>query len=147
MLQSRETRERVSRKFNWIEISTRMLRTSEEHSIYTKFGCYRPIETIDIYDGTVHRGPFCLSRGSPIPMNGLDDPAQLIVIKRLGCRPWIAIGRLRCDPRRSISVVITLLKYHVRFDWLVVHGAFDRRASFRAPPDPMLRMRPRHLHS
>ena len=52
-----------------------MLRTSEEYSIYTKFGCNRPIETIDGYDGTVHRGPFRLSRGRPIPMNGLDYPA------------------------------------------------------------------------
>ena len=74
-MESRETRERVSRQFNWIEISTRMLRTLEEHSIYTKFGRNRSIETIDGYDGTVHRGPFCLSRGRPIPMNGLDDPA------------------------------------------------------------------------
>ena len=64
-----------------------MLRTSEEHSIYTKFGRNRPIETIDGYDGTVHRGPFRLIRGLLIPMNGLDDPAQLIVIKHLGCRP------------------------------------------------------------
>ena len=64
-----------------------MLRTSEEHSIYTKIGRNRPIEMIDDYDGTVHLGPFRLSCGRPIPMNGLDDPAQLIVIKRLGCRP------------------------------------------------------------
>ena len=77
----------MSVQFNWIEISTRMLRTSEEHSIYTKFGHNYLIETIDGYDGTVHRGPFRLSRGRSIPMNGLDDPAQLIVIKRLGCRP------------------------------------------------------------
>ena len=74
-MESRETRERVSRQFNWIEISTRMLRTLEEHSIYTKFGRNCPIETIDGYDRTVHRGPFHLSHGRPIPMNGLDDPA------------------------------------------------------------------------
>ena len=46
-MESRETRERVSRQFNWIEISTQMLRTSEEHSIYTKFGRNRLIETIE----------------------------------------------------------------------------------------------------
>ena len=76
-MESRETRERVSRQFNWIEISTRMLRTSEELSIYTKFGRNRPIETIDGYDGTVHRGPFQLSRSRPISINGPDDPRGL----------------------------------------------------------------------
>ena len=74
-MELREMRERVSRELNWIEISTRLLRTSEEHSIYTKFGRNRLMKMIDGYDGTVHRGPFHLSRGRPIPVNGLDDPA------------------------------------------------------------------------
>ena len=36
------------------------------------FGRNRPIETIDGYDGTVHRGPFQKSRSRPIAMNGPD---------------------------------------------------------------------------
>ena len=46
----RETRERVSKQFNWIEISTRMLTNDEEHLIYRDFDRNRPIETIDDYD-------------------------------------------------------------------------------------------------
>ena len=42
---------------------------------YRAFGRNRPIISIDGYDGTVHRGPFRLSRGLSILMNGLDDPA------------------------------------------------------------------------
>ena len=33
---------------------------SEEHLFYRVFGRNRPIETIDDYDQTVHRGPFQL---------------------------------------------------------------------------------------
>ena len=54
-----------------------MLRTSEELSIYTKFGRNCLIETIDGYDGTVHRGPFQLSRSRPISIDGPDDPRGL----------------------------------------------------------------------
>ena len=41
---------------------------------YRAFGRNRPIETIDGYDGMVHRGPFRLSRGRPILINGPDAP-------------------------------------------------------------------------
>ena len=41
-------------------------------SFYRVFGCNRPIETIDGYDVTVHRGPFRLSRNHRILMEGQD---------------------------------------------------------------------------
>ena len=41
-------------------------------SIYTKFGRNRPIVLIDGYDETVHDGPFRLSRGRRIVMDGHD---------------------------------------------------------------------------
>ena len=51
-MQSRETRERVSRQLNWIKISTRMLRIMKNTSFYRLFGRNCPIETIDGYDET-----------------------------------------------------------------------------------------------
>ena len=51
-MESREMRERVSRQFNWIEISTRMLRIVKNTSFYRLFRRNRPIETIDGYDET-----------------------------------------------------------------------------------------------
>ena len=51
-----------------------MFRTSKNTFIYTDFARNRPIETIDGYDGTVHRWPFQLSRSRPILMDGPDDP-------------------------------------------------------------------------
>ena len=61
-MESRETRERVSRQFNWIEISTRMLRIVKNILFYRLFGHNCLIVLIDGYDRTVHRGPFQLSR-------------------------------------------------------------------------------------
>ena len=72
-MESRETREKVFRQLNQIEISTRMLTNVEEQSFYWTFDRNRPIETIDGYNGTVHRGPFHLSRGCPILINGPDE--------------------------------------------------------------------------
>ena len=55
-----------------LESQTRMLRIVKNMSIYTKFGRNRPIVSIDGYDETVHRGPFQISRGRRIMMNGHD---------------------------------------------------------------------------
>ena len=74
-MESRETRGNVSRQLNQIEFPTRMLTIVEEYVIYSVFGRNRPIVSIEGYDGTVHRGPFCLSRGRPILMNSLENPA------------------------------------------------------------------------
>ena len=49
-----------------------MLRIVKNTSIYTKFGRNRLIVSIDGYDETVHRGPFRLSRGRRIVMDGHD---------------------------------------------------------------------------
>ena len=43
----KKMRERVSRQFNWIEISTRMLRIVKNTSFYRLFARNRPIETIN----------------------------------------------------------------------------------------------------
>ena len=42
-------------------------------SFYRAFRRKRPIETIDGYDGTVHRGPFQLSHNRPILMDGPNE--------------------------------------------------------------------------
>ena len=55
-----------------LESQTRMLRIVKNMSIYTKFGHNRPIVSIDGYDETVHRGPFQISRGRRIMMDGHD---------------------------------------------------------------------------
>ena len=47
---------------------------SKNKSFYRAFDRNRPIEKVDGYDGTVHRGPFRLSRGRPILINGPDVP-------------------------------------------------------------------------
>ena len=61
-MESRETRGMVSRQLNLIEIQLECLQTMKNILFYRAFGCNRPIVSIDGYDGTVHRGPFRLSR-------------------------------------------------------------------------------------
>ena len=53
-------------------ILTRMHTSTKNTSIYTKFGRNHPIVSIDGYDETVHRGPFQISRGRRIMMDGHD---------------------------------------------------------------------------
>ena len=55
-----------------LESQTRMLRIVKNMSICTKFGRNRLIVSIDGYDETVHRGPFQISRGCRIMMDGHD---------------------------------------------------------------------------
>ena len=71
-MESRETRERVSRQLNWIEISTRMLRIVMNTSFYRLFGRNRSIETIDGYDETSTMDHFRKCHDRPIVMDGLD---------------------------------------------------------------------------
>ena len=47
---------------------------SKNKSFYRAFDRNRPIEMINDYDGTVNRGPFRLSCGCPILINGPDAP-------------------------------------------------------------------------
>ena len=68
----RETRERVSRQLNWIEISTRMIRIVKNILFYRLFRRSHPIVLIDFYNGTVHRGPFQTSRGRRMVMGDHD---------------------------------------------------------------------------
>ena len=46
-------------------------------SFYRAFGRNRPIETIDGYDGTVHRGPFQKYHGHWISMDGPDEVFEM----------------------------------------------------------------------
>ena len=80
-MESRETRGMVSRQFNLIEIQLKCLQMSKYISFYSVFWRNRSIETIDGYDGTVHRGPFQLSRSRPISIDGPDDPRGLTLKK------------------------------------------------------------------
>ena len=50
------------------------LQKMKNTSFYSHFGRNHLIVSIDGYDGTVHRGPFRLSRGRQILMNGSDAP-------------------------------------------------------------------------
>ena len=54
-----------------------MLTNVEEQSFYRAFDRNRPIETIDGYDGTVHRGPFRKYRSRPIVMDGPDAAVEM----------------------------------------------------------------------
>ena len=73
---SRETRGEVSREINCFDFQLEWFRIRKNTSFYRDFGCNRPIETIDGYDGTFHRGPFQISRSRLILMDGLDDPRR-----------------------------------------------------------------------
>ena len=50
-----------------------MLTTTKNMYFYRVFDRNRLIKMIDGYDGTVHRGPFQISRGSPMLINGPDE--------------------------------------------------------------------------
>ena len=52
-------------------------------SFYRVFERNRPIETIDGYDETIHRGPFRTYRSRWIMMEGLDFICVISVIKRI----------------------------------------------------------------
>ena len=62
-----------------------MLRTSKNTSIYTDFGCNRPIKAINGSDETVHREPFLLSRGCLIVIGRVSDATSPLVLKRVKC--------------------------------------------------------------
>ena len=69
-MESRETRGMVSRQFNLIEIQLECFTIAKNSSFYSNFGRNRPIVSIDGYNETVHRGPFQISRGRQIVMDG-----------------------------------------------------------------------------
>ena len=88
---SRETRAEVSRQINCFDFQLEWFTIQKNTSFYRNFGCNRPIETIDSYDGTVHHGSFQLSRSRPILMYGLDDPLRWTLQNTSFHRRWIAI--------------------------------------------------------
>ena len=60
----------MSKQINLLDFKLECLQIGRTCLIYRLFGHNRPIETIDGYDGTVHRGPFQLSRSRLILMDG-----------------------------------------------------------------------------
>ena len=70
---SRETRGEVSKQINCFDFQLECFRPLKNILFYSTFGRNRPIETIDGYDGTVHRGPFQLSSSRPMVMDGPDE--------------------------------------------------------------------------
>ena len=58
-MESRETRERVYRQFNWIEISTQML-INDEEQVYLKGGFF--IVTVRSFRSTVTMERFIMDR-------------------------------------------------------------------------------------
>ena len=54
------------------EILLECLQRTKNTLFYSIFGRNRPIVSIDGYNGTLHRGPFQLSRGRRIVMDGHD---------------------------------------------------------------------------
>ena len=56
----------------FVDFQLECFRIQKNTSFNRDFGCNRLIETIDDYDGTVHGGPFQLSRSRPMSIDGLD---------------------------------------------------------------------------
>ena len=73
-MESRDSRREVSKQIKFLDFKLECLQIERICLIYRLFGCNRPIETNDGYDGTVHRGPFQLSCSRPILMDGPDEP-------------------------------------------------------------------------
>ena len=74
---SRETRGEVSRQINCFDFQLEWFTIRKNTSFYRNFGRNRPIETIDGYDETVHRGPFQKYRGRWISIDGLDAAVEM----------------------------------------------------------------------
>ena len=62
-MESRYSRREVSKQINLLDFELECLQIGRTCLIYRLFGRNRPIETIDDYGGTVHRGPFQKCRG------------------------------------------------------------------------------------
>ena len=67
----------MSKQINWIDFKLECLQIRRTCLIYKLFGRNRPIETIDSYDGTVHRGPFQKFLGRWIWMDGPDEAFEM----------------------------------------------------------------------
>ena len=71
-MESRDLRGEVSKQINCFDFQLECLQSSKNISLYRRIGRNRPIVSIDGYDGTVHHGPFQISRGRRISIDGLD---------------------------------------------------------------------------
>ena len=139
-------RERVSRQFSWIEISTRMLTNDEEQAFYRASFRNRPIVSMNGYDGTVHRGPFRKYRSRPIVMDGPDATVRDAFVKRLQSCPLDLDLTVQMLPARSHHDCYNALNKDTCFDHLQwTTGARDQRAIFNTSLDPTPCVSPRHL--
>ena len=95
----RESRGEVSRQINCFDFQLEWFRNRKNTSFYRNFGRNRPIEKIDGYDETVHRGPFQLSHSCPIEkIDGYDETVHRGPFQLSHSRPILMDGL--DDPRR-----------------------------------------------
>ena len=78
----RDLRGEVSKQINCFDFQLECLESPKNISIYTLFGRNRSIETIDSYDGMVHRGPS--DRGWSVWMNRADGRYKTRAIGAVG---------------------------------------------------------------
>ena len=69
----------VSRQINLFDFQLECFRIRKNTSFYSTFGRNHPIETIDGYNETVHRGPFQLIHSRPIVMDGPDAAVEMLL--------------------------------------------------------------------
>ena len=74
---SRDSRGEVSKQINCFDFQLECFTNQKNMSFYRAFGRNRPIETIDGYDGTVHRGPFQKYCGRWILMDSPDEAFEM----------------------------------------------------------------------
>ena len=72
-MESRDSRGEVSKQIKLLDFQLECIQITKNMSFYRAFDRNRPIETVDGYDGTVHHGPFQISHGRPILINGPDE--------------------------------------------------------------------------
>ena len=72
-MELRDSRREVSKQINFLDFYLECLQIGRTCLIYRLFGRNHPIETIDGYNVTVHRGPFQLSHSCLILMDGIDE--------------------------------------------------------------------------
>ena len=114
---NREKRERgVSRQSIGLKSQLGCFRIVKNMSFYRASFRNRPIALMNGCDETVHHEPLSLSPDRRIFDEGPRCSRLINVIKCFNHARWITIGRLRCDPHRNISAVITPSKRHVGFD-------------------------------
>ena len=96
----RDSRGEVSKQTNCFDFQLKCLTNRKNTLFYRAFGRNRLIETIDDYDGTVHRGPFQMSWPSD-----LDEGLRLIRVNTcLKTHRLAAVGSRSDDPDAPLEI-------------------------------------------